>query len=103
MPLEERFRRMYGVMQSDIVRTRERLSARTNGHDSLAFDDAGSVAFVRGAAILWRARAELVAGFTPELNVLRWAWGGASAGGRLDAAYREAQRYSLAELMCTQL
>jgi hypothetical protein len=34
---------------------------------------------------------------------LRWAWGGASVAGRIDAAFREAQRYSLAELMCTQL
>ena len=103
MPLEEKFRRLYGVMQSDIARTREKLAARTQGHDGVAFDDGGNVAFTRGNAIVWRARAELVAGFTPELNTLRWAWGGASAGGRMDAAYREAQRYSLAELMCTQL
>ena len=106
MPLEEPFRRLYGVMQSDIARTRERFGQRVAGHDSVAFDDEEQLLFRSGARLVFRARTEVIATFVPELGLLRWGWAGRPHDGpraRVDAARREARQYRLGELACEQL
>lgn len=81
------------------------LEARTAGHDEIVFDEvAGSVLYLRNGEPLWRAHAELIGRYSPDLGLLRWWWVGKATVGetRMDRAYGEAQRLDLRALLDKQ-
>ena len=104
--IDDRLRKLAASMEGDFARGRERHAARISGHDAVSFDERGVVLFRRGATVLHRARAEVLASFSPELGLFRWGWAGRGsgvAGGTIDGAFREGQRHGFQELTCEQL
>ncbi|MEO7097192.1 MAG: DUF6882 domain-containing protein [Polyangiales bacterium] len=104
--IDDRLRKLAALMQGDVMRGRERHAARISGHDAMVFDERGTVQFRRGPAVLHRARAEVLASFSPELGLFRWGWAGRGSGAAavtIDGAFREGRRQGLQELTCEQL
>jgi len=98
-------------MEPDIVRMLERQSQRIIGNDDVKWDEGHHVvAYYRHGTLIWAVRGELVGSFTPELGLFRWWFLNRSTSPkdaatkmRLDEAYREGQRYALAELTHDQV
>jgi hypothetical protein len=104
--LDDRLRKLAASMAGDVARSRQRHAHRVAGHDAVVFDDLGNVQFRRGPSVLHRARAEVLASFSPELGLFRWGWAGRGAGGSfsaIDAAFREGKRFGFSELTSDQL
>src|SRR3954454_8180813 len=99
--IDARLRKLAASMEGDCARGRERHVARISGHDAVVFDERGVVQFRRGPTVLHRARAEVLASFSPELGLFRWGWAGRgsrAAGCSSDGTFGEAQRHGFQEL-----
>lgn len=107
MGLDEKFRKVAALMEADIARTRERFASRIAGHDHVAFDESGAAVYKRGNGVVYRASADVLASYQPEMGLFRWGWAGrignAPTKNRVDAAYREAAQYALPQFTVDQL
>lgn len=103
MALANKLQRLVLLMEPDIQRMLEKQAQRTVGHDDVRWDErTGHASFLRGGGLLWQPRAEKIGEWSAELGLFRWWWTGTRFGEhartRLDAAYREGERYGLPEL-----
>ncbi len=103
MALENKLKRLVLLMEPDIQRMLEKQAQRAVGYDDVRWDErAGYASFLRGGGVLWQPRAEKIGEWSAELAMFRWWWTGIRFGEhgrtRLDAAYREGERYGLSEL-----
>lgn len=102
----DRTLRMARAMQPELAQMMAQMQARVAGHDDFMFDKlASSVLYLRGGAVIWRARAELIARFSQDLGLFRWWWVGKPTVGesKMDTAYGEAQRMGLEAMMDKQV
>ncbi len=107
MPLDQKFRRFALLMESEIGRMLDKQAHATRGADEVRPDHArGLVTFLHQGAVLFQARLEKIADYAPELGVFKWWFHGLSPDldrVRLGLAFREGERWSMAELTKEQL
>jgi hypothetical protein len=101
-----RVRKLVEVLRPQIQELEATHAERSAGHDDVVLDAVNqSILYLRGNEPVWRARAELVGRFEPDLGMFRWWWVGRATMGteRMDAAYAEGQKRELAAFSQKQL
>lgn len=108
MPFDDKLKRFVSFIRGDVARMLERQQQRTAGYDGVRYsEDEGLVTYFRQGQALWRAKAELIGTFSPELGLYRFSWaarhGTTSARARVDLALREAQRFGMHDIASDQM
>jgi hypothetical protein len=101
-----RVRKLLEILRPQIQELEATYAERSAGHDDVVLDAVNqSILYLRGHEPVWRARAELVGRFEPDLGTFRWWWVGRASLGpeRMDAAYAEAQKRELVAFQQKQL
>src|SRR5262245_3124545 len=101
MAFAANFLKLAAFVDGDVGRMLERQIERYP-HDDVEWDAArGMVTLHHHGSVSARLRGEVIGVFSGEASSFRWAWAARSWGAgkhRMDSAFREGQRYAVAEL-----